>query len=82
MNRRKPWWAVGIFNYSFKVQLFYYLAIFCIVLAVPVVRKTQFIPLQFNSMLLASVAFIVACITFFGLFAIKAKKEYEENGLG
>lgn len=82
MNRRKSWWAVGIFNYSFKVQIFYYLSVFSIVIAVPAIRKAQFIPLKIDSNFLVSIGAIGAMLLFFWLFAINAKKEYEERNLG
>lgn len=82
MNRRKAWWAVGIFNYSFKVQLFYYLAVFCIVPAVPAIRKAQFIPLKWDSNLLTLIAIVIVFIICVLLFAKFAKKEYVEKNLG
>lgn len=82
MHLRKKWWQVSVFYYSWKVQIFYYLAIFSIVFAVPVVRRTQWIPLEINDSFYWSLFFIALILIFAWRFAVGAKKEYEENNLG
>lgn len=80
--RRKKWWVVGIYYYSFSVQLFYYACAILIVLAVPVIRSTQFIPLRIDTMFIGSVLIIIAFCLSLWRFIVGAKKEYVEKNLG
>ncbi len=80
--RRKKWWAVSVFEYSFKVQFFYYLAVLLIVIAVPAIMDTQFFPLRMDSHFMWSTIFVIAFIFSVWRFALGAKKEYVERNLG
>lgn len=82
MRLRKKWWQVSVFFYSWKVQIFYYLAVLGIVFAVPVVRRTQWIPLEINDKFYWSIFYIALIIFCAWRFTVGAKKEYEEKKLG
>lgn len=82
MQRRKSWWAVSVFLYSFPVQLFYYLAIVGIVFLVPAVRMVQFVPFQLDGNFFTALGILIAILFCGWRFSVGARKEYVEKNLG
>lgn len=82
MGKRKKWWTLGLYMYSWRVRFYYFLSLFFMIIGMNVGFRAFASTTEKSSYLYWTLAVLAAFIYTTYQYTKKAKKEYEDKKLG
>ncbi|WP_316570772.1 hypothetical protein [Neobacillus sp. YIM B06451] len=81
MGKRKKWWALGLYMFSWRVRFYYFLSLFFIIIGMNIGFRA-FSSHEGKSYYYWTLAILAGFIFTSYQYRKKAKKEYEDKELG